>query len=146
PTIGVFTNIGTAHDEGFSGRKEKIQEKLKLFNGVKILFYHKNYPEIEQTIAENYPGLKTFSISRSKEKEANLMVSEVEKSQGKTRLQVVFNNQIHIYHIPFSDDAGIENLLTCLAILLYLGIESEEIQSRINALQKVAMRLEIKEG
>jgi UDP-N-acetylmuramyl pentapeptide synthase len=31
PTIGNFTNIGTAHDEGFTTQQFKIQEKLKLF-------------------------------------------------------------------------------------------------------------------
>src|SRR5260221_7751132 len=31
PTIGIFTNIGTAHDEGFENTEQKIFEKLKLF-------------------------------------------------------------------------------------------------------------------
>ena len=31
PTIGVFTNIGQAHDEGFGNIVQKIIEKLKLF-------------------------------------------------------------------------------------------------------------------
>ena len=31
PTLGVFTNIGTAHQEGFASRSEKIKEKLQLF-------------------------------------------------------------------------------------------------------------------
>ena len=30
PTIGVLTNIGSAHDEGFSNTNEKIKEKLRL--------------------------------------------------------------------------------------------------------------------
>ncbi|MCI5083775.1 MAG: Mur ligase family protein, partial [Saprospiraceae bacterium] len=31
PTIGIFTNIGSAHDEGFSDRIEKVREKIRLF-------------------------------------------------------------------------------------------------------------------
>ena len=31
PSVGVFTNIGEAHDEGFKSRAEKIAEKLQLF-------------------------------------------------------------------------------------------------------------------
>ena len=31
PTIGIFTCIGDAHQEGFSSIKEKLNEKLKLF-------------------------------------------------------------------------------------------------------------------
>ncbi|RYZ19901.1 MAG: bifunctional UDP-N-acetylmuramoyl-tripeptide:D-alanyl-D-alanine ligase/alanine racemase, partial [Chitinophagaceae bacterium] len=32
PTIGVLTNIGEAHSEGFASTEEKLQEKLRLFN------------------------------------------------------------------------------------------------------------------
>ena len=32
PTIGVFTNIGEAHDQGFENTDAKIREKLELFN------------------------------------------------------------------------------------------------------------------
>src|SRR5688572_23089637 len=32
PSIGIFTNIGSAHEENFSGVDEKIKEKLELFN------------------------------------------------------------------------------------------------------------------
>ena len=32
PTIGIFTNIGSAHDEGFGSRKEKILEKRQQEN------------------------------------------------------------------------------------------------------------------
>ncbi|MDO9155590.1 MAG: Mur ligase family protein, partial [Sediminibacterium sp.] len=31
PTMGVFTNIGDAHNEGFSNVEEKVEEKTKLF-------------------------------------------------------------------------------------------------------------------
>ncbi|MFX4781976.1 Mur ligase family protein, partial [Acinetobacter baumannii] len=37
PTIGIFTNIGAAHDEGFANREEKKQEKFKLFEKVSLL-------------------------------------------------------------------------------------------------------------
>ena len=37
PTIGILTNIGSAHDEGFENIGEKIKEKLQLFKDVEIL-------------------------------------------------------------------------------------------------------------
>jgi len=42
PTIGILTNIGSAHDEGFANIGEKMKEKLKLFHHAKILIYNKN--------------------------------------------------------------------------------------------------------
>jgi alanine racemase len=38
PTIGVLTNIGTAHDEGFANTTEKIKEKLLLFQNAEVHF------------------------------------------------------------------------------------------------------------
>ena len=37
PTIGVLTNIGEAHDAGFSSFEQKKQEKLKLFAGANVV-------------------------------------------------------------------------------------------------------------
>jgi len=39
PTIGVFTNIGEAHSEGFPSLAEKAAEKLRLFAGAEVLIY-----------------------------------------------------------------------------------------------------------
>jgi alanine racemase len=37
PRIGIFTNIGEAHNEGFSSVREKIREKLILFQDIDLL-------------------------------------------------------------------------------------------------------------
>jgi UDP-N-acetylmuramyl pentapeptide synthase len=39
PSIGVFTNIGNAHDEGFKNSTQKINEKLNLFIHSKHLVF-----------------------------------------------------------------------------------------------------------
>ncbi|WP_262895417.1 Mur ligase family protein, partial [Penaeicola halotolerans] len=31
PNLGIFTNLGTAHQEGFDSLDSKLQEKLSLF-------------------------------------------------------------------------------------------------------------------
>jgi alanine racemase len=40
-TIGILTNIGSSHDEGFVDLENKIKEKLILFKDVEILIYQK---------------------------------------------------------------------------------------------------------
>src|SRR6478609_9636247 len=42
PTIGIFTTIGSAHDEGFANRAKKIQEKLILFKTAEVVIYCKD--------------------------------------------------------------------------------------------------------
>jgi UDP-N-acetylmuramyl pentapeptide synthase len=39
PTLGIFSNLGSAHDEGFVSQVEKVREKLKLFHEVEALIY-----------------------------------------------------------------------------------------------------------
>ncbi|HYH56651.1 MAG TPA: Mur ligase family protein, partial [Anseongella sp.] len=42
PDIGILTNIGPAHDEGFDSTEQKISEKLKLFARTFLLIYEKD--------------------------------------------------------------------------------------------------------
>ena len=47
PTIGLFTNIGAAHREGFSSKAEKVREKMRLFDDCRILIYCRDHTAIE---------------------------------------------------------------------------------------------------
>src|SRR6202012_15747 len=51
PTIGVFTNIGEAHSEGFSSLAEKAAEKLKLFVGAETLIYCSDQPATRRAVS-----------------------------------------------------------------------------------------------
>src|SRR5690606_1047376 len=53
PTIGILTNIGDAHNEGFENKTQKILEKVKLFKDAKVVIYHKNI-EIEKALDAYY--------------------------------------------------------------------------------------------
>ncbi len=55
PTIGIFTNIGTAHDEGFENRRQKIAEKARLFAHCEAVVYCADHAEIHQYLSENLP-------------------------------------------------------------------------------------------
>jgi alanine racemase len=41
PTIGIFTHLGSAHNEGFLSQEEKLQEKFKLFETANVLITRK---------------------------------------------------------------------------------------------------------
>lgn len=42
PTIGVLTNIGSAHSEGFVSDEEKLSEKLDLFSHAKVIIANRD--------------------------------------------------------------------------------------------------------
>jgi Alr-MurF fusion protein len=144
PTIGIFSNIGTAHDEGFQNRREKILEKLKLFKESDVLIYCKDHEDIEREVSAHYPDLKTFSWSLRPD--ADMVIQELIKEGNQSRITISLRDNLHTFTFPFADHASVENLMHCIAVLFYFRIDAEEIQRRIYNLQSVAMRLELKEG
>jgi alanine racemase len=111
PTIGVLTHIGAAHDEGFSSRAEKEQEK-------RILFASATQPEpirlASRTVKDDH--------------------TELTDEKGESIC------------IPFTDEASVQNALTCWSVMRLLGYSIEVIAPRMSRLQPVQMRLEIKRG
>jgi len=144
PTIGVFTNLGDAHQENFHSLKQKCEEKLKLFRDAEVLIYNADNKVVDISIAQlDFKG-KLFAWGKSNK--LALRVVELKKSNSKTLVSLQYNSKDFSVEIPFTDDASVENALQCVAVLLYLGIEYTEIARRILLLESVAMRLEVKEG
>jgi alanine racemase len=140
PTIGILSNIGSAHDEGFHDAGEKIKEKLKLFSSVAVLILNKN-----RTIeAFLNPKIKTFTWS-SEDGKADVFVIAKESSD-KTELKITFQKLCFKITIPFADQASIENAMQCLMVLLYFKYDQESIQQRMTMLYPVEMRLKVKNG
>ena len=146
PTIGLFTNIGRAHDENFENQKQKVTEKLKLFTNAEVLIYSKDYAPIHDALVSDrqFNGLTAFTWSRKSR--ADLLVGRITKSATDSEIQAVFKNAFIRVTIPFTDEASIENAIHCWAMLLYLGYENAIIAERMRLLSPVAMRLELKEG
>jgi alanine racemase len=154
PSIGIFTNIGEAHSEGFLNILHKVREKLRLFIHTDILIYCKDYPDINLAVAQVKASLKqgddhsdkfkTFTWSR--QTDADLRILRAEKEDGQTRIALSFKEEELVFNIPFTDKASVENVIHCIALMLYLGKDQKVIQERILALSGVTMRLELKKG
>lgn len=61
PTIGIFTCLGSAHQENFSSMEEKCQEKLQLMKNAKVVIYPAGNPIIESCISELNPQGKLIA-------------------------------------------------------------------------------------
>lgn len=146
PTIGIFTNLGGAHDEDFKNWDEKAKEKLRLFENAQTLIYCRDFLPVHHTLTKktHYNQLKTFTWS--KKLPSDLMIGKIDKTDVETVIQGVFKNEFIRITIPFTDDASIENCITCWATLLSLSFENEWVNKRMKTLAPIAMRLELKEG
>jgi alanine racemase len=140
PTVGILTNIGSAHDEGFTSVAEKIKEKLKLFSSVNVLILNKN----KTICAFINPKIKLFCWA-SDDKSADVYITK--KNSGEvTELKVTYQEESFPIVIPFQDQASIENAIHCMMVMLYFGYKHTVIQTRLAQLYPVEMRLKVKNG
>lgn len=143
PEIGILTNIGDAHDEGFSSRLEKIQEKLKLFEQAERIICNTTDKRVLQLLAAMGKKPITWSLNG----EADLQIqSHLGHSNASTQLIADYRGRRLRATVPFTDQASLENVACCWLVLLELGVSGEEAVRRLQFLEPIAMRLELIEG
>lgn len=141
PTIGVLTNIGHAHDEGFASIQEKTLEKLKLFRDADKVIYNPSYVNT----AIKVPGRYHFTWIVGEGALLEVIASRKEMEQQYV-LEANYQQQSYVFTVPFTDKASIENLVCCWAVMLVLGYETAMVIDRMKDLLPISMRLELKKG
>lgn len=146
PTLGVLTNIGDAHDEGFGGdRKLKSAEKSRLFSrsryqtSTSIVDVHKDghVQGERQVLTVDHEGRSAIRLAVVKE----------ERQDGHSALHTTSagTNEAR-FELPFDDDASVMNALTCIAVCLHLGRSPAWINERLAHLAPVDMRMRTLQG
>lgn len=147
PTLGVFTNIGHAHDEGFKDPGQKVEEKLRLFIHADTLIYCRDHELIHEKVTKDAALAKVTKFTWSRKQESDLWVTRVSSGKpAETTLTGVFRNAASSVTIPFADEASIENAISCWAVMLLLGYGADVISGRMKTLAPIALRLELKEA
>ncbi|MDR1653150.1 MAG: bifunctional UDP-N-acetylmuramoyl-tripeptide:D-alanyl-D-alanine ligase/alanine racemase [Prevotellaceae bacterium] len=165
PTIGIFTNLRIAHQEGFDSLEQKCEEKLKLFTDSEILIYCSDYQIITDCIKKYTFSAEIFTFG--KKPTDNLQIISVVSQNNSSKVRLKYHRQpaCKRYNfvpqerqqlrsedltaeikIPFSDNASVENALQCLSAMLVLGYDFATVAARLAELEPVAMRLEVKQG
>lgn len=140
PTIGVLTNIGEAHNEGFASKEAKLKEKLKLFADVDLFVYSPKYME-----GIHPPGRRQFSWAFKQT--ADLCITRQDDNQNNgTTLTALFKEREMTCNLPFKDAASIENVVCCWAVLLALDYDPHIVVQWLEKLHTVNMRMELKKG
>ena len=145
PTIGILTNIGGAHQENFSSLQDKCMEKLDLFRDCEIIIYNGDDKEVCESVDRSLQSAREIAWSRYNA-EKPLFISAVDTTESSTTISYSYLGMPGQYTIPFTDDASVENSIHCLAVCLYLRLSPKKISERMQHLEPVAMRLEVKEG
>ena len=148
PTIGVLTSLGAAHQENFRSLEEKCMEKMRLFDGAKVLAYNSDDDIVSRCIRRS--GFKGEKIGWSRENiSAPLYIEAATTTHSPLpSLQVtyIYKGARGQYSLPFFDEASLQCSFACAAVALYLGVTPDQLAERMSQLEPVAMRLEVKEG
>ena len=145
PTIGVLTFLGAAHQENFRSLEEKCMEKLQLFKDAKVIAYNSDDDIVSRCIRRS--GYQGEKIGWSRENiSAPLYIESVTSQDSSTSVSYIYKGSRERYQLPFYDEASLQCSFACAAIALYLGVTPDQLTERMEALEPVAMRLEVKEG
>lgn len=155
PTTAVITNIGQAHQENFLSFDIKCSEKMQLFSTCDnaVLNMSDNcIARCSSTLSDGARRTTWNTYENARPGDATLIVRSIEKDSvprhGRlfSTVHYSISDQVGQFSIPFTDDAAIENSITCFATCLSLGLDAETIGQRMQQLEPVAMRLEVKDG
>lgn len=146
PTIGIFTNIGDAHQEGFISLQQKMDEKLQLFKSCKKLIFNTDTELTKNSVGD---FCKTNSIEKVDWSLINptaKLYFSVNKSVDFTELATTIEGEAYKFRIPFTDNSSIENACHCFAAVSVLSSDLSALLREFENLYPVEMRLEIKQG
>ncbi len=139
PTIGILTNLGPAHDQGFKSMEDKAEEKLKLFRHCNKVIYccdHERVVVAIEKFKKTNPGVECISWSLSG-RDSNYNFSVDTNYIAWNGIELAFK---------FPDYTSQENLIHCIVTYLELGMNLNSLQQAVSLLEPVNMRLELKRG
>lgn len=143
PTIGVMTNIGSAHSENFVSIEQKIHEKLKLFEHAKTLIFCSDQSLLYDEIQLFAKKSKVDLFSWGHQKNANIFIEKEERTDAETVVHCWYENRSFEIKVPFTDAASIENVMHCIALTVNCGIDIQKVIPCVRKLCSVALRLEM---
>jgi len=146
PDTGVFTNLGTAHQEHFKSLGEKLSEKLKLFQGCKKVICRADVTVDNKPLLTYMRKLQSEIIDWSLEGRAKYDYRIVNRTPSQTVIESKIQGGVVKFRLPFSDDASLENALHAFTYAVEKGIPVDYVTERIGMLEPVSMRLEMLKG
>ena len=146
PTIAVLTNLGAAHQENFESMEAKAREKLMLFHDAGKIVYQADDETVSKVVGEEDCKGERLCWSM-KDRQAPMFIKSIEKKDMATTVTYIYKGGAeNWYSIPFIDDASVTNSISCAVVALSLGVTPEALDERMQQLEPIAMRLEVKEG
>ncbi|HDS07624.1 MAG TPA: bifunctional UDP-N-acetylmuramoyl-tripeptide:D-alanyl-D-alanine ligase/alanine racemase [Bacteroides sp.] len=146
PRIGLFTNLGTAHQENFGSPEEKLQEKLILFRDCEKVICRSDQLIGKRSIKEYLQQMKPRVVDWSLVGDAVYRYAFRKREAVHSEISLKSPAGDALFELPFGDEASIENSLHTLTFILETGIPLQEAVLQIGRIEPVSMRLEMLRG
>ncbi|MBT8327750.1 MAG: bifunctional UDP-N-acetylmuramoyl-tripeptide:D-alanyl-D-alanine ligase/alanine racemase, partial [Bacteroidia bacterium] len=134
PSIGVFTHFGDAHDSGFKSRKEKLQEKAKLFSSCETVVCSDSNKLAIKEFSKMPVNLFTWGSSVASK-------LHVFKNTDQT-FTLTYQGNSSSVSLPYNDKASLDNAFSSIATCLVVGISLETILGKLDHMPVIDMRLQ----
>lgn len=144
PTIGIMTNIGDAHAEGFVNLTQKIQEKILLFEHSSVIICSSIDGLVFEALKEKFGSKRLFSWGTLQTDKVRIINKSILNKNSIYTIK--YKASTFTIDLPFDDDASLHNVMHVISCLLYLKYTVKDIQSRVKDLHNLPMRLELKNG
>jgi alanine racemase len=141
PTYGIFTNLGSAHDEGFRNRAEKAHEKWLLFSECDRVIYCKDH---EPVVASKPEYISGFTWGRGPD--ADVQIVDIRRQHFRCTMTLRYQQSEFTLKLPFADAVAIENLMHCIVVMLLLEVPKDHIFEQLQHLDSISHRLSVKQG
>ncbi|MBV6643977.1 MAG: bifunctional UDP-N-acetylmuramoyl-tripeptide:D-alanyl-D-alanine ligase/alanine racemase [Cyclobacteriaceae bacterium] len=139
PDIGIFTNIGPAHDQGFENRKQKAIEKSALFGGCKQVICRAEHKTVVQTLEKSNPSEIIRWSTQDQDADFYYQIDS-------NHCLASFQCKTAKFILPSAFQSSVENILHAITAAILLGLRQEEIQRGLDMIQPLDMRLTLKSG
>ena len=146
PDTGIFTHLGSAHQEHFESMEQKLKEKLKLFRGCRKVICRADITIGSVPLRTYLRDLQIETVDWSLEGEARYKYRIARRTSSQTSVDAMLQDKKFNFLLPFSDDASVENALHVVTYCLEKGFPPEFVNKQIEKLEPVSMRLEILKG
>lgn len=135
PTVGIFTNIGTAHQANFSSVEQKLREKAVLFAECQWVLTRPGLTA--EILRETHTRVITVGTESHADWRYSCVADEVQLTNGE---------QTHRFAFPFRDTASLENGAYAVVSAHLLGVSFSDIAQKVTQWEPVEMRMEFVQG
>ncbi|MBI3592094.1 MAG: UDP-N-acetylmuramoyl-tripeptide--D-alanyl-D-alanine ligase, partial [Nitrospirae bacterium] len=142
PDIGVITNIGYEHLEGFGSLDKVRDSELEILPYVKKLILNADDSFLMEGVSGRFDGdVITFGIETDK---TDLKVRDVVLSDEGTGFFICVNNECIDISSKLSGHFNVYNSLAAAAAAYAMGFNLREIKKGLESFSGVAMRFQLK--